>query len=540
MNKLRYIAYSRKSTESVERQSLSIPAQKRKIKELFPDIKVVKWFEESKSAFKPGRDDFEAMMQMLSNNEADGIVSWHPDRLSRNEVDAAVITYGLRTGLIKDLKFGSYFFDNSPEGIMMLQNVMSHSQYYSSKLSKDVKRGNDEQRKRGWTTGRAIEGYLNARNDGQMNYGILIKDPERFILRRQMWDLMLTGKYSVPQIVDIANEQWGYQTRGSKKYPPGPISRTSLYNMFNNPRYAGQIPVPDKPGEYEKAEYPRMVTVEEYDTVQEILGRHGSRKLAPKKVFNYGRIMFCGECSCAITAEDKTFKLATGTLKHLVYYHCTHTRPCSQRKNLEEEDIKKQYEETLGKYTILPQFKDWALEALGDQNEIESTDFTAILESQSRTIESRHKEVKRLIKMASKELISENQFYEEKIELEKQIEDLEEEREDTRKRANNWYATAERLFDLAVNGREKFLHGTLEEKQTVLRDLGQTPVILDGKLIITPHPWAVPIENGYKTIENEYLKVRSMPQHLQKEPMEAVRTAWLEIRDSNYPNFAIL
>ncbi len=534
MNKLRYIAYIRKSTESIERQSLSKPAQRRKIKELFPDIRIVKWVDESKSAFKPGRVGFDEMMLILHNSEADGIVSWHPDRLSRNEVDAAQITYGLRTGLIKDLKFGSYFFDNSPEGIMMLQNVMSHSQYYSSKLSKDVKRGNDEQRKRGWTTGRAIEGYLNDRNDGQMNFGIIKKDPERFDLRRQMWDLLLTGKYSVPQIADIANKQWGYQTRGTKKYPPGLISRTSLYNMFNNPRYAGLIPIPGVPGKYEYGSYDRMVSVEEYDTVQELLGKRGTRKLALKKMFNYRGTMFCGECGCFITAESKSVKLKNGTIKHLVYYHCTHKRPCKQRKNIEEKSIKKQYEEILGKYTILPQFKDWALEALQDQNEIESTDFTAVLESQSRKIESTHKEVKRLIKMASKELISEDQFTDEKKELEQQIKDLEEEREDTKKRADNWYATAEHLFDLAVHGREKFLNGTLEEKQTVLRDLGQHPVILDEKLIITPHPWAVPIENDYKPIEKEYLRVRSLPEHLQKEPLEAVRSTWLGMRGSNF------
>src|ERR1051326_1017695 len=136
--KIRYIAYVRKSSEEEERQSLSIPAQKRRIKDLFPELKIVKWLEESKSAFTPGREHFGEMMRILQEGEADGIVGWHPDRLSRNEIDAAAITYGLRTGLIKDLKFGSYFFDNSPEGIMMLQNVMSHSQYFSSKLSKDI------------------------------------------------------------------------------------------------------------------------------------------------------------------------------------------------------------------------------------------------------------------------------------------------------------------------------------------------------------------------------------------------------------------
>ncbi len=70
-----------------------------------------------------------------------GIIAWHPDRLSRNEIDASTITYLVRTGVIHGLKFGSYNFDNSPEGIMMLQLALSQSQYFSSKLGKDVKRG---------------------------------------------------------------------------------------------------------------------------------------------------------------------------------------------------------------------------------------------------------------------------------------------------------------------------------------------------------------------------------------------------------------
>ena len=319
MNKLRYIAYIRKSTESVERQSLSIPAQKRKIRELFPDINVVRWFEESKSAFKPGRADFETMMEMLRNNEADGIVSWHPDRLSRNEVDAAVITYGLRTGLIKDLKFGSYFFDNSPEGIMMLQNVMSHSQYYSSKLSKDVKRGNEERRKSGQTTGQALEGYKNIPNPKDASRTIMVEDPERFNLRRQMWDLMLTGEHSVPQITDITNNKWGYKTRGNKRYPSGPLSRNAAYNMFTNVRYAGQIPVPGSDDEYEDAEYPAMVTIEEFNQVQQILGRKGFRVQKSKKVFTFRPLLSCGECGCLITAEEKTKHYKNGTSKTYTY-----------------------------------------------------------------------------------------------------------------------------------------------------------------------------------------------------------------------------
>ena len=68
---MKYIAYLRKSTEQAERQSLSIPAQKRKIHELFPDISIVKWIEESKSAFKPGRVGFDEMMELLARGKAE-------------------------------------------------------------------------------------------------------------------------------------------------------------------------------------------------------------------------------------------------------------------------------------------------------------------------------------------------------------------------------------------------------------------------------------------------------------------------------------
>ncbi len=533
MNKLRYIAYIRKSTESVERQSLSIPAQRRKIKELFPDIKVVKWFEESKSAFKPGRPDFEVMMQMLRNNEAEAIVSWHPDRLSRNEVDAAVITYGIRTGLIKDLKFGSYFFDNSPEGIMMLQNVMSHSQYYSSKLSKDVKRGNEERRKNGQLTGRALEGYMNVINPQDPSRTVMAKDDERFNLRRQMWDLMLTGEYSVPEVTDIANNHWGYRTRGNKRYASGYVSRNAIYNMFTNIRYAGKIPVPGADSEFEDASYPAMVTMEEFNRVQRILGRKDFRIYNTKKEFTFRPLLHCGECGCLITAEEKTKHYKNGTSKTYTYYHCTGVRKCSQRKYVTEGTLEQQFIQLLGKYTILPQFKDWALETLEQNNEIETTDINNILETQDKAIEAAHREMKRLIKMASKELIDDEQFKEEKKDLDKEIKQLEQELVDTKERAENWYDSTVEFLELAVHGREKFIGGDIKAKQEVLSNLGQNPVLIDGKLQITAFPFLEHVSEAYPELEAEYLNLPTLPKQRQKQAFERLRRSWLGMRDSN-------
>ena len=337
----------------------------------------------------------------------------------------------------------------------------------------------------------------------------------------------------MPQIAEIANEQWGYQTRGSKRHARGPVSKNGLYGMFKNPRYAGLIPIPTKLGEFEKSSYMPMITVEEFDRVQDLLGRRGTRKLAARKVFTFKSILMCGECGCAITAEEKTRYYKNGNTQTFIYYHCTRKRPCSQRHSLNEKNLKKQFNEELGKRTILPQFKEWALETLDDQNDVETTDIEAVLGSQNRAIESVHKEMKGLIKMAAKEMISEAQFLLEKKENEAKIGALEEELADTKRRAENWYGTFTRTFELAVHGREKFNKGSIEVKREIMADLGSNPVLLDGKLVITPHPWLAPIENSYKQLEDEYLKVRTQPQRIQKAALAAVHTSWLGMRDSN-------
>jgi DNA invertase Pin-like site-specific DNA recombinase len=63
-------------------------------------------------------------------------------------------------GHLKDLKFCSYNFDGSPEGIMMLQMTMNQGQYESSKQGKDVKRGLATKAGTGEKPGRVPPGYM--------------------------------------------------------------------------------------------------------------------------------------------------------------------------------------------------------------------------------------------------------------------------------------------------------------------------------------------------------------------------------------------
>lgn len=200
-NKLRYLAYVRKSEERKERQELSHRAQERKIKEQFPDINIIEWLDpESKSAFKPGRPIFDLMMEEIEAGEADGIVAYHPNRLARNEIDSARTTYMLR-GALKDLKFCNYNFDNSAEGIMMLQMIMNQGQYESSKQSRDVKRSMEEKAKGGERPEQVPQGYIKLpeldgkgsmiKKKGNKIATYTAKDSERWEIVCKMWKMFL-------------------------------------------------------------------------------------------------------------------------------------------------------------------------------------------------------------------------------------------------------------------------------------------------------------------------------------------------------------
>lgn len=527
MKPQRYILYVRKSSEDAERQSLSIPAQKRKLREMFPDIKIVATFEESRSAFEPGRPVFGEVINMVNKRQADGILAWHPDRLSRNEIDAATITYAIRRGMISDLKFGSYHFNNSPDGIMMLQSMMSQSQYYSAKLSVDVKRGNEQQRKSGWLTYRPMPGYLNARNPNNPSQGIIVADEDRYDLVRKMWDMLLTGAYSVPMIERIATDDWKYRTPLRRRSGGTPIHRNTLYKMFSNIRYTGLIPIPGQDGEFENAQYPAMISVEEYDRAQIILGKKGKPRQSGGKEFEYRGFLFCKECGCKITAQDKFKKLKNGKVLHYVYYHCTRKRPCNNRKSVEEKQIASQLYDLLDKYTIHPLFEQWALNAMKDMNGAEAEERKSMEGAQFSALQKLRQQYDKLVDMASKELIQDDKFKEKSEDLLGQIRKMEEDVADTTNRASNWRVAMHKTIDVIAHGRERFENGGFIGKRDVLLALGSNPTLYDGKIELTSYAWLTPIEKGLPELNDAIKKVQPQDLQIGNPGIEPIHKQWL-------------
>jgi DNA invertase Pin-like site-specific DNA recombinase len=496
---------------------------------MFPKLKIVASFEESRSAFEPGRPKFDQMLDMLNSGKADGIIAWHPDRLSRNEVDASMITYAVRRGIIKDLKFGTYLFDNSPSGIMMLQTMLSQSQYYSAKLSVDVKRGNEQQRKNGWLTYRAMPGYLNARNPNNPDQGIIVMDEERHALVRKMWDMFLTSAYSVPMIEKIANEEWKYRTPVRRRSGGAPMHRNTLYHMFSNIRYTGLIPIPGKPDQYENGQYPAMISFEEFDKAQFILGKKGKPRKPVAKEFEYRGFLFCKGCGCQITAQDKFKHLVNGKVLHYIYYHCTHRRPCDNRKTVEEQNIAAQLYAILDKFTIHPLFEEWALEAIKAMYGNEAENRKVIEEAQFKNLKQLRQQYDKLVDMASKELIQDDTFKENSKGLLAQIKDAEDDVADTTYSAASLREALHKTVDVIAHGRERFENGGIIGKRDVLLALGSTPTLYDGIIELTPYDWLIPIEEGLPELKTAIEKVQPQDLQIGNPELEPIRTKWLGV-----------
>ena len=162
---MKYIVYARKSTEDEERQVMSIEAQINEINDFArrEKIKVSKIFIESKSAKKPGRKVFNEMVEWIHESKDEiGILAWHPDRLARNSrVDGGQIIYLIDIGKVKSLKFPTFWFEPTPQGLFMLQVAFGRIKVLSDNLSENVRRGIRQKIRRGEWPALAPVGYVN-------------------------------------------------------------------------------------------------------------------------------------------------------------------------------------------------------------------------------------------------------------------------------------------------------------------------------------------------------------------------------------------
>jgi len=485
---MRYFLYARKSEEDEARQVQSIGDQLKLAHQLAEasGLSIARVYQEAHSAKRPNRPVFGEMIQAIERGEADGIIAWHPDRLSRNAVDAGIIIDLLDRSVLHDLQFHSYRFENTPEGKWMLSIVLGQSKYFVDKLSKDVKRGLRSKLEKGHYPQLAPLGYLNDRANRT-----IIADPERFPLMRRSFELILSRSHTPAQVLRILNGQWGLRTPRTAKRGGGPLSQAAFYRLLINPFYTGLM---EYKGELFQGQHPPLLAQHEFDEVGRILGR--GFVAAPQKYdFPFRGLLRCGLCGGAVTAETKVKRYPkSGRSASYTYYHCTGARGCS-KVSITQNTIEAQVRGLLDRVTLSPSAALWCLEPAQAWHQAQSQNYHGNIETLTQALHGAERRKTNLLNahLSEPDLFSWDELREHKALLQDEINGLRREIKAAEEELERVRTTVENVFDFAVHAKERFETGNTAMRRHIASCLGVHYVLTLGKLDIEPHPLLVPI-----------------------------------------------
>ena len=532
-NELKYFVYCRKSSEDSQRQIASIGDQTNALKLIAERevLSVVKTFTEERSAKDPGRTVFNDMLDRIQKGEANGLLCWDTDRLSRNPIDNGRLQWMLQKSVIRVIKTPgrSYY----PEDAGLLMSIEGgRATDYVMRLSKNVKRGLNSRVAKGWRPGLGPIGYL---NKGEKGDKVVIVDEKNFEIVRKMWDLFLTGTYQVSDILEIANTKWGLRTTVRRKLGGKPLSRSQLYKIFVDPFYYGYFwwKNPDTgTKELMKGNHTPMITEKEYVRAQILLGRKGKQQPQTRNFYATG-IMKCGECSGTVTAEEKHQLICTvcknkfgyenktacprcqvdisdmvnPTILEYTYFRCT-KRPCKTctQGSIRLEDLEAQFNEVLSGLTFDKDYLDLALEYLNEKQSnsgSEEEKIRTLLQEAYGNVQTRLKNLSREFSSpqnSNYDIYTQDEYILQKKVLIKERTDIEKQLTEVKAQFDQSVEASERTFNFCAFAKYHFNNTEdIQKKRNIFSTIGSNLTIKDKILSIERlHPYLL-IENVLKS-----------------------------------------
>lgn len=322
---LRYAIYLRKSTDDPEKQVRSIEDQLSECLKVANDNKVIVLkediIEEKESAKEASiRPKFRKLLDRIIAGELDGIISWHPNRLSRNMRESGEIIDLLDKHIIRDLKFASHTFINDASGKMLLGIVFVMAKQYSDQLSIDVKRGNTASIEAGYYINKSKHGYQ------KDNLQRLQPDGNNFTLMKEAFQMRLRGD-TLKSIAHFLNSS-GYTRKNSMKgkVVSTKFSEQTLNKIFKDPVYTGILKYGDNVVNLIALHefmpiitVPEFLSINKYDNYDQAFKGKRSRKNPVDKVADFmdGKV-FCASCNVLTQAN-----INKGKTKHYYNFKCT-------------------------------------------------------------------------------------------------------------------------------------------------------------------------------------------------------------------------
>ncbi len=313
---VKYCLYARKSSEQDERQAMSIDSQLKEMKTLAEreGLDIIEIKQESFSAKQSGnRPVFNELLKDLRADKFGGILTWAPDRLSRNAGDLGSLVDLMDAGKLQQIRTFGQSFSNTPNEKFLLMILCSQAKLENDNRGVNVKRGIRAKCEMGWRPCMPPLGYFTRGATGGVKDVIL--DDERAPYIVKMFEMSAAGKSG--RHIRQWLEDSDVRTRGDKQIP-----LSMIYKILGNTFYYGEFEYPKASGKWYQGNHSPIVTKDLFLEVQEQLKVPIKSKWGSKE-FPYKQFLRCYSCGSTIVGEEKFKSRLDGTKTRFVYYHCS-------------------------------------------------------------------------------------------------------------------------------------------------------------------------------------------------------------------------
>lgn len=380
---LKYCLYARKSTESDERQVQSIDSQVKEMLQIAEreNLEIVDIRRESKSAKDSGnRPIFKELLKDIAEEKFNSILTWAPDRLSRNAGDLGSLVDLMDEKKLMSIRTFGQTFSNSPNEKFLLMILCSQAKLENDNRGINVKRGLRARCEMGlWPTCPPTGYFKEKRVDHK---GQCLVDPDRGHVIRQMFEKVAYEKWSGRKIYNWLRFDLNFRTALGKKH----LSLGNIYRLLENTFYYGPFEYPRGSGNWYQGKHEPIITKEVFDLVQDQM--KNSQLVRRENIeFAFTKVMTCGLCGSGISATEKFKKLKNGGYNRHIYYGCTKAKDKNCKCGyISEEDLIKQLQKQVEKldFKKLPvqdkiegeikRFKKFQMMATGKNQNIDVSD----------------------------------------------------------------------------------------------------------------------------------------------------------------------
>ncbi len=310
-----YCLYARKSSESDERQTMSIDSQIKEMTDMAEreGLNIVEIKQESFSAKQSScRPVFNELLTDIRSDKFNGILTWAPDRLSRNAGDLGSLVDLMDVDKLAQIRTFSQSFRNNPNEKFLLMILCSQAKLENDNRGVNVKRGIRAKCEMGWRPCMPPIGYYNRAMAGVKD---IVVDNERASYVKEMFVRAANGESG--QTLKFWLDSTPFRTRAGAF-----ITKSQVYCMLRNPFYYGEFQYPKKSGTWYKGKHEPLISRQLFDEV-------GKKLYAPprskwgEKYFAFKGLVKCRGCGASIVGEERFKQRKDGGRNRHVYYHCS-------------------------------------------------------------------------------------------------------------------------------------------------------------------------------------------------------------------------